>query len=95
MVGQLRPNQRNQRQQRDRGRANILDEEIDELMREMVSILLIELIALASVVTIVWIFNTTDVMRAGSRMLDKFTPLISITLGGEFFRVNNISPCNV
>ena len=95
MYGQNRPNQRNQRQQRNRERANILDEEIDELMREMVSILLIELITLALVVTIIWVFNTTNIMKAGSRMLDKLTPLISITLGGEFFRVNNISPCIV
>ena len=91
MFQQIRPNQRNQRHQRNRERANILDEEIDELMREMVSILLIELITLAIVVTIIWIFNTTNVMKAGSRLLDNLTPLISITLGGEFFRVTNIS----
>lgn len=95
MVGNLRQNPRNQRQQRDRGRTNILDEEIDELMREMVSILLIELIAFGLLVTAIWIFNTTNIMKAGSRMFDKLTPLISITLGGEFFRVNNISPCNI
>ena len=95
MFQQIRPNQRNQRHQRNRERANILDEEIDELMREMVSILLIELITLAIVVTIIWIFNTTNVMKAGSRLLDNLTPLISITLGGEFFRVNIILSCNI
>ena len=87
MFQQIRPNQRNQRQQRNGERA-ILDEEIDELMREMVSILLIELITLAILVMIVWILNTTNIIEAGSRMFDKLTPLISITLGGEFFRVN-------
>ena len=95
MFQQIRPNQRDQRQQRNRERDNILDEEIDELMREMVSILLIELITLAILVMVVWILNTTNVIEAGSRMFDKLTPLISITLGGEFFRVNNTSSFNI
>ena len=88
MAQNRRPNPEYRRAPARRGRA-IVDEEFEELIREMISILLLEMVVFIILFMIIWICNSPKVLKAVARLRDKFKPLVSIVIGGEFYRVSN------
>ena len=85
------PNQENRQPNGERRRANNVNEEAEALLAEMVAILLVHLIACIILAVIVFVINSTNILKVGQRMLDILKPLISITLGGELFRVSYVT----
>ena len=88
MAQNRRPDQENRRVLARRRRAYIVDEELEELMREMISILMLEMVIFLLLFIIIWICNSPRALKAGFRLMDKFKPLVSIVIGGEFYRVS-------
>ena len=88
MAQNRRPNQENRRVQPRRRRAYIVDEEFEELIREMISILMLEMAVFLVLFIIIWICNSPRALKAAVRLMDKFKPLVSIVIGGEFYRVS-------
>ena len=88
MAQNRRPNQENRRVQPRRRRAYILDEEFEMLIREMISILMLEMVVFLVLFIIIWIYNSPRALKAAVRLMDKFKPLVSIVIGGELYRVS-------
>ena len=88
MAQNRRPDQENRRVLARRRRAYIVDEEFEELIRGMIAILMLEMVVFLLLFIIIWICNSPRTFKAVVRLMDKFKPLVSIVIGGEFYRVS-------